>query len=66
MICCIHGHYELTKMLLDASELGHLPEPIEVDLKDHRGLSPLNCAAIKGDLEMTKILVNQGHSHVDG
>jgi len=53
-------------MLLDASELGHLPEPIEVDLKDHRGLSPLNCAAIKGDLEMTKILVNQGHSHVDG
>ena len=40
-------------MLIEASNSGHLPEPIEVDLKDHRGLSPLNCAAIKGDLMMT-------------
>ena len=45
-------------MLLDASELGHLPEPIEVDLKDQRGLSPLNCAAIQGDLEMSKLRIN--------
>ena len=45
-------------MLLDAPELGNLPEPIEVDLKDQRSLDPLNCAEIKGDLKMTKILIN--------
>lgn len=49
LICCIHGHFDLAKMLIDASAAGHLPEPLEVDMKDHRGLSPLNCAAIKGD-----------------
>ena len=53
-------------MLLDAPELGNLPEPIEVDLKDQRSLDPLNCAEIKGDLKMTKILINQGYLYVDG
>lgn len=40
-------------MLIEASTSGHLPETLEVDIKDHRGLSPLNCAAIKGDLDLT-------------
>jgi ankyrin repeat protein len=47
-------------MLVEASNVGHLPEPIEVDLPNHQGLTPLNCAAIKGDLEMVKCLVGRG------
>ena len=66
LICCIHGHFELARMILEASTAGHLPEPLEVDLKDHRGLSPLNCASIKGDFDMTKLLVLNGGAAVDG
>ena len=66
LICCIHGHLELARMLLEANGSGHLPEPLEVDSKDHRGLSPLNCAAIKGDLEMCKLLVQVGNASIDG
>lgn len=66
LICCIHGHYELAKMLIDASLSGHLPEPLESDHKDHRGLSPLNCAAIKGDFDMARLLVINAHATVDG
>ena len=43
-------------MLIEASTSGLLPDPIEVDIKDHRGLSPLNCAAIKGDFDLVKLL----------
>lgn len=66
LICCIHGHYELAKMLIDASISGHLPEPLECDQRDHRGLSPLNCAAIKGDFDMTRLLVINARAGVDG
>jgi ankyrin repeat protein len=52
-------------MLIEASTSGHLPEPIEIDVKDHRGLSPLNCAAIKGDFDLTKLLVINGGANVD-
>lgn len=66
LICCIHGHYELARMLIEASTSGHLPEPLEIDTKDHRGLSALNCAAIKGDFDMAKLLLINGGANVDG
>lgn len=66
LICCIHGHYDLAKMLIDASLSGHLPEPLEADHRDHRGLSPLNCAAIKGDFDMTRLLLINAQASVDG
>jgi len=53
-------------MLIDASVAGHLPETLEIDIKDHRELSPLNCASIKGDIEMVKLLINSGGANVDG
>jgi ankyrin repeat protein len=65
LICTIHGHYDLAKVIIDASVSGLLPEPIDIDLKDHRGLSPLNCAAIKGDFGMTKLLTINGNASVD-
>jgi len=52
-------------MLIEASTSGLLPDPIEVDIKDHRGLSPLNCAAIKGDFDLVKLLVINGASTLD-
>ena len=66
LICCIHGHFDLARMIVDAHMSGHLPEPLEVDIKDHRGLSPLNCAAIKGDFKMTMLLVLNAGAVVDG
>ena len=66
LICCIHGHFELARIIIEASGSGHLPEALEVDLKDHRGLSPLNCAAIKGDFDMAKLLILNGNAAVDG
>ena len=60
MICCIHGFNDLASILVESSIAGHLPEPIEVDTADHRGLTPLNCAAIKGDLGLVKILLSRG------
>lgn len=49
-------------MLVESSIAGHLPELLEVDLADHRGLTPLNCAAIKGDIEIVKLLVSRGRA----
>ena len=66
LICCIHGHFDLARMIVDAHMSGHLPEPLEVDIKDHRGLSPLNCAAIKGDFRMVMLLVLNAGAAVDG
>ena len=65
LICSIHGHYELARMMIEASLSGLLPESIEVDIKDHRGLSPLNCAAIKGDFDMVKLLIINGQATLD-
>lgn len=44
---------------------GHTPEPLEVDVMDHRGLTPLNCAAIKGDLSMVRLLIEKAGAIVD-
>jgi len=63
LICCIHGHYDLASLIVEASISGHTPEPLEIDMKDHRGLTPLNCAAIKGDLKLTKLLVERVETH---
>ncbi len=57
LISCIHGHKDILTMLIDASNSGQLTDSIEVDLSNHEGLSPLNCASIKGDLEIVKCLV---------
>lgn len=46
-------------MIIEAATAGHTPEPLEVDMKDHRGLTPLNCAAIKGDLNFAKLLIEK-------
>lgn len=45
--------------------MGHLPEPLEVDTPNHQGLTPLNCAAIKGDFDIVKCLVTRGGTKVD-
>lgn len=45
LICCIHGFTALITLLIESSIAGHLPEPLEADVRDHRGLTPLNCAA---------------------
>ena len=66
LICCIHGHYDLAKLLIDASISGHLPEALESGQRDHRGLSPLNCAAIKGDFDMARLLLINAGASVDG
>jgi ankyrin repeat protein len=66
LICCIHGHYDLAKILIDASIAGHLPEPLDVDSRDHRGLSALNCPSIKGDYKMCILLVLNAGASVDG
>lgn len=52
-------------MLVEASNSGHLIEPLEIDLPNHQGLTPLNCAAIKGDLEMVKCLVSRGGANIN-
>jgi len=55
----------LVKLLIDSSHAGDTPEPIDVDSKDHWGLIPLNCAAIKGDLELMKILIEKGKANIE-
>lgn len=65
LICCIHGHRELAQIIVDAHLSGHLQEPLEVDARDHRGLSCLNCTSIKGDLQMTMMLVTGAGAKVD-
>lgn len=59
LICCIHGNYEIAHLIIEASAAGHTPELLEVDMKDHRGLTALNCAAIKGDLKFAKLLIDK-------
>jgi ankyrin repeat protein len=34
-------------------------------MKDHRGLTPLNCAAIKGDLRLCILLLERGGSLIE-
>lgn len=34
-------------------------------MKDHRGLTPLNCAAIRGDLKLSKLLAERGGAGVE-
>lgn len=65
MLSCIHGQNDLAKVLIESSLAGDTPEPIDVDCKDHRGLTPLNCAAIKGDLELMKILIEKGRANIE-
>lgn len=62
MICCIHGNYEIASLIIESSSAGHTPEQIEIDIRDHRGLTPLNCAAIKGDLRFSKLLIEKVRS----
>jgi ankyrin repeat protein len=50
---------------VESSIAGHTPEPLDVDLKDNRGLTPLNCTAIKGDLHFLKFLIEKGGARID-
>jgi len=34
-------------------------------LKDHRGLTPLNCAGIKGDLKLGRLLIEKGGANIE-
>ena len=36
-----------------------------MDTADHRGLTPLNCAAIKGEFELVKTLISRGQADVN-
>ena len=65
LVCCIHGYSGLVSLLIESSIAGHLPEPLECDTADHRGLTPLNCAAIKGDLNLVKNLISRGQADVN-
>ena len=60
LVSCIHGFNPLVTLLVESSIAGHLPEPLEVDTGDHRGLTPLNCASSKGDLDLVKTLLSRG------
>jgi ankyrin repeat protein len=64
-VCCIHGFKHLASLLVESSIAGHLPESLEVDTADHRGLTPLNCAAIKGDEELVRTLLSRGQGDVN-
>ena len=35
LVCCIHGHKEILSLLIEASIVGHLTEPLEVDRPNH-------------------------------
>ena len=65
LVCCIHGYTALAGLLIESSIAGHLPETLETDTSDHRGLTALNCASIKGDLELVKILLARGQADVN-
>lgn len=64
-MCCIHGLKHLVALLVESSIAGHLPETLEVDTADHRGLTPLNCASIKGDDELVRTLISRGQADVN-
>ena len=42
-----------------------MPEPLEIDVTDHRGLTALNCASIKGELALVQILVQRGGANTN-
>ena len=65
LICWIHGHKRLAQILIDSSVAGDTPEPLDVDLKDYRGLTPLNWASIKGDINFIKMLYEKGGAKID-
>ena len=65
LICWIHGHRRLAQILIESSISGHTPEPLDVDLSDNRGLTPLNCSAIKGNLDFWKLLLEKGCAKID-
>ena len=65
LVSCIHGYNSIVSQLVESSIAGHLPEPIETDTADHRGLTPLNCAAIKGELDLVKMLISRGQADVN-
>ena len=65
LISCIHGFNNLVSILIESSIAGHLPEPIEIDIADQRGLTALNCASIKGDLGLVKTLISRGQADVN-
>ena len=65
LVSCIHGYNPIVSQLVESSIAGHLPEPIETDTADHRGLTPLNCAAIKGELDLVKMLISRGQADVN-
>ena len=50
---------------MESSSAGHTPEPLEIDMRDHRGLTPMNCAAIKGDMNMVRILKERGGADIE-
>lgn len=62
---CIHGQNELARILIESSQAGDTPETLDIDCKDHRGLTPLNCAAIKGDFELIKVLIEKGGANAE-
>ena len=64
LICCIHGHKRLAQISIDLSIVGDTLEPLDADLKDYRGLTPLNCASIKGDINFIKILYEKGAAKI--
>jgi ankyrin repeat protein len=34
-------------------------------LRDHRGLTPLNCTTIRGDFNLTKLLIEKGNAGIE-
>jgi ankyrin repeat protein len=35
LLSCIHGHNELARVLIEASQAGDTPEQLDIDSKDH-------------------------------
>ena len=55
----------MAQILVDSSIAGHTPEPLDIEIKDNRGLTPLNCVAIKGDIHFLKYLIEKGNAKID-
>jgi len=49
-------------LILNANNNGNLPESVDINKTDNKQLLPINCAAIKGDLEVVKLLIELGHA----
>ena len=65
LLCCIHRHTNLAQILIESSIAGHTPEPLDINQKDLRGLTAMNCAAIIGDLDLIKILYEKGGADLE-